>query len=229
MSAGEFFDLVRPAFLIVSALLSVFVLANAQRNGFRLLSSSVWAVTTFLLPLVTLPLYLIFRLYSSNREDKAARRSVSRLRVIGERYLLPFGYGLLLFTFIAFSQYREYNAIDAMLARAKQAKVLGDRQQTIREYKAALAMEDNPHTHKLLGIELYEDEDFEAALSELRLADRGGEDDPLLPFGIGVVLDRLNLTNQAGVEYKRFLYSDACTGARRNDYCEVAERKMAER
>jgi tetratricopeptide (TPR) repeat protein len=227
MSAGEFFDLVRPVFLIISALLSILVLANAQRNGLRALSALIWALATFFLPLVTLPLYLLFRLNYRNKSSQNGRiRSGSDVRVVSERFLLPFFYGLSIFALIALSQYREYNAIDAYLARAKQAKLDGDRQRTIREYKAALALDDDAHTHNLLGIEFNEAGDWGAALSEFRLAEWSGEPDPLLPFRIGALLDKLNQPNQAEVEYKRFLYTGACLRVSPNARCEIARQRL---
>jgi tetratricopeptide (TPR) repeat protein len=227
MSAGEFFDLIRPAFLIVAALLSIFVLANAQRNGFRISSAVIWALATFFLPLVTLPLYLLIRLNYSNKSSEApALPSSSPVRMVGERFLLPFVYGLTIFALIALSQYREYNAIDAYLARAKQARLENDSARTISEYKAALRLEDDPHTHKLLGIELDEAGEWTAALSEFRLAEQGGEDDPTLPFRIAVLLDRLDLRNQAALEYERFLYSEVCLQVPADHRCETALKRL---
>lgn len=228
MSAGEFFDLVRPTFLIVSALLSIFVFANAQRNGFRAFSAVLWALATFFLPLVVLPLYLFCRLSYTKKDgaEGARLQSNSRMRLVSERFLLPFFYGIAIFALIALSQYREYNAIDAYLARAQQAQLGNNRPLAIREYKAALALEDDAHTHKLLGIELYNAGDFGGALSEFRLAERGGEDDATLPFRIGVLLELLNQRNQAVVEYKRFLYGEACLTVPHDHRCEVAAERI---
>jgi tetratricopeptide (TPR) repeat protein len=230
MSAGEFFDLVRPAFLILSALFSLWVLTNAQRNGFRAYSSLIWALATFFLPLVTIPLYLLVRLNWAKESHPAVEKQKpsSTAHLFTERLLLPFLYGTTIFVLIAISQYRDYNAIDAHLARAKQASLDGDRQRTIREYKAALTGEDNAHTHKLLGIEYSNAGEWGAALSEFRLAERGQEADETLPFRIAVVLDLLNQPNQAAVEYKRFLYSEACLKMLNDDRCEVAKKRLNE-
>jgi len=227
MSAGEFFDLVRPAFLILSALLSIFVLVNARRNGFRAPSSVVWALATFFLPLVTLPLYLLVRVSSRHKPPQKRKiLSGSTVRLVSERFVLPFFYGATLFALIAVSQYREYNAIDAYLARARQARLAGDRLRAIAEYRAALAIEDDAHTHKLLGIELEDSGDWSAALAEFRLSERGGDLDPVLPFRIGVLLYQLNQLNQAEVEYKRFLNSEACSSVLRDRRCDVAAERI---
>jgi Flp pilus assembly protein TadD len=141
--------------------------------------------------------------------------------------VLPFFYGAALFALIAVSQYREYNAIDAYLARAQQARLAGDRLRAITEYEAAIALDDDAHTHKLLGIELEDSGDWSAALAEFRLAERGGDPDPLLPFRIGVLLEQLNQLNQAEVEYKRFLYGEACSNVPRDQRCDVAAERIA--
>lgn len=214
MSAGEFFDLVRPVFLVVSALLSTLVFVNARRNGFRLLASFLWAIATLFLPFVVLPLYLLVRL--NRRTDPATRRDVRTVLVVPSLYLLA------VLALIALAQYREYNGVDAHLARATQARLYGDTERAIREYNEALALEDNSHTHKLLAMELNAARDWTGALSEFRLAEKGGELDPLLPFRIGVLLDQLHQPNQATMEFKRFLYSDACLQSSPDSHCEQA-------
>jgi tetratricopeptide (TPR) repeat protein len=214
MSAGEFFDLVRPVFLVVSALLSTLVFVNARRNGFRLLASFLWAIATLFLPFVVLPLYLLVRL--NRRTDPAKRRDARKVLLVPSLYLLA------VLALIALAQYRDYNGVDAHLARATQARLYGDRERAIREYNEALAIEDNSHTHKLLAMELNAGGDWTGALSEFRLAERGGEPDPLLPFRIGVLLDQLHQPNQAAMEFKRFLYSDACLQSLPDSHCEQA-------
>jgi len=94
----------------------------------------------------------------------------------------------------------------------------------IAEYRAALREEDDPHTHKLLGIELSEAGYWSEALSELRLAEQRGEPDDLLILRIGKLLETLNQPNQARLEYKRFLNSNLCTQAMPDKRCERASK-----
>jgi tetratricopeptide (TPR) repeat protein len=222
MSAGEFFDLVKPAFLIASAILSILVFADAQQHRWHSVAALIWSLAAFLLPLVTLPIYLLFRRHHSTK----ALTSISAARFIGERFLLPFFYGIAIFGFIAVAQYREYNAIDAYLARAQQAKLAGDRARTIREYRQALSLENNAHTHKLLGIELQDEGDWTNALSEFRLAESRGEIDPALFFRIATTLEQLDQPNQASVEYGKFLHSEACQ-LRGDARCELAKQRFS--
>ena len=223
MSAGEFFELVRPAFLILSALLSTLILVSARRNGFRAHSSLIWALATLFLPLVVIPLFLIVRTSERRRTDYRKSR-----RDVRARLLLPILYLVTLLALIGLSEYRDYNGIDAHLARATQARVAGDRERTIQEYRDALALEDNAHTHKLLGIELNNGGDWTEALSEFRLAEKGKEPDQSLPFRIAVLLDSLNQRNQATFEFKRFLYSEACLKVPVDYRCEAARRRVTD-
>ena len=59
----------------------------------------------------------------------------------------------------------------AHLARATQAKLVEDSATAIREYRAALALEDNPHTRKLLAIELANAGFIAEAIVEFRVAE----------------------------------------------------------
>ena len=58
ISAGELFELIRPAALILSALISTWVLASARRR-FPFYVALLWAVATLLFLPIVLPLYLI--------------------------------------------------------------------------------------------------------------------------------------------------------------------------
>src|SRR5436190_6776610 len=117
MSAGELFELLRPAVLVISGLLSVWVLAVARRR-YSLLLSGAWALGAFPLPVVILPLFLLAiiirkrRFYETSPDDGRPR---TRFRL-----LLPVGYGVVLLFLIAVYIYRDRNSVDAHLARAEQ-------------------------------------------------------------------------------------------------------------
>lgn len=164
MSAGELFDLIMPAAYVVSALLSTWVFASARKRV-SLLSALGFALATLLLPLVVLPLYLA-AIIIWRRTDKPLPRW---------RYWLPLLYAAILLSAIGLYVYFDGRTVDAHLARAARAKLVDDHHTVINEYRQALALEDNPHTHKLLAIELANAGYTSEAESEFRLADQGGE------------------------------------------------------
>jgi Flp pilus assembly protein TadD len=97
----------------------------------------------------------------------------------------------------------------------------------IAEYRAALQLEDDPHTHKLLAIELAADGRAEDALTEFRAAERGGEPDPQIPYGMGLALDALGREREALVEYKRYTNGPTCTQALPEVNCTTARSRIA--
>jgi hypothetical protein len=231
ISAGEFFELIRPTVLVLSALASIWVLASARQRRFPLYLAFVWAVGTLFFPLITLPLYLIVRFIRKRRQrailtGSAAGETTTSATQPRWRIAVPLTYAAVVFSLIGFYQYRDQQSVDAHLARATQAKVGGKRGTTIYEYRAALKLEDNPHTRKLLAIELASAGDWTGALTELREAEQDGEPDDLIAFYIATLLDSLNLRNQATLEYERFLQSEACTQPLPHDRCSVASARV---
>jgi hypothetical protein len=228
ISAGEFFELLRPAALVIAAIVSAWVLSSARRWRFRSYFAAAWVLGTFFLPFVVLPLYLIARaarkrkIQASNTTDEteSSQPATQRLPAVRFRFLFPFAYCCLLLSLIGLYFYRDYYNVDAHLARAVQAKLMSKREQTIGEYRAALALEDNPHTHKLLGIELAEGAQPQEALREFQLAESGGEPDESLPYRIGQALDSTGNHVGASVEFRRFLASPACRRVPPDDRCE---------
>jgi tetratricopeptide (TPR) repeat protein len=198
MSAGQLFDLVMPAAFVVSALISTWVLASARKR-FRLLYALALALGTLFLPLIVFPLYLVIIMWRPK---------------IGPpqrwRYSLPLLYALITLSAIAAYFYFDDRSVDAHLSRAAQAKLNDDTATAIREYREALEREDDPHIHKLLAIELARAGETSEAISEFRLAERGGEPDDLISFNLGLLLERMNLTNQAAMEFEKFLMSATC-------------------
>ncbi|HKP72086.1 MAG TPA: hypothetical protein VJT82_04055, partial [Pyrinomonadaceae bacterium] len=66
-------------------------------------------------------------------------------------------YALALLSLGAIYFYRDYRSLDAHLARAANARLVGQRSTTIREYRAALRLAPDAHTQKLLAVELAAD------------------------------------------------------------------------
>ena len=230
MSAGELFELIRPAVILLSALASTWVLASARQRRFSLSLATFWALGTFFFPLIILPLYLVVR-WSRKRQERAAHSDGVPGSAISQpgprwRFTAPLAYAAVVFSLIGFYLYSDYQSVDARLSRAIQAKLRGDRSGTINEYRAALSLEDDPHTHNLFGIELAEQGNWSDALSEFRSAERGGEPDDSIPFRIATLLESLNQVGQANLEYQRFLESKTCTQPLPDDRCEVARRKV---
>ena len=252
ISAGELFELTRPAAFALSALLSAWVLASARRHGFALYAVAAWTLGTLFFPLIILPIYLIIRAARRRQQratqpteqpqendnapsarptiestteqtpEEAAREARPRLRL-----LLPLLYLLAVLSIGALFYYRDAQGIDAHLARANRARLLGQRDKTINEYRAALKLEENAHTRNLLGIELAAAGQLEAALAEFRIAEQAGEPDEELPYRIAAALDALKRTSEAAPEYRKFLGTRRCTGGYPDPQCAAARARVA--
>lgn len=213
MSAGELFELIRPSVLVVAALISACVLASARKR-FPLYVALAWALGTLFLPLVILPVYLAVILLWRRPVYSPAWR-----------WVLPLTYGLIVTAAIATYFYYDSRTVDAHLARAARAKLIEDHGTVIREYQNALALEDNPHTHKLLALELMQAGYLSEAISEFRLAEQGGEPDDSIHFYLGVLLERIDQTGQAGLEFEKFLLTPTCQTTDR--LCDSARTRLA--
>lgn len=178
MSAGQLFDLIMPAAYAVSALISTWVLASARKR-FQLHYALILAVGTLFLPLIVLPIYLVLIMWRPK---------------IGPpkrwRFSLPLLYAAIALVTIGSYFYFDSRSVDAHLARATQAKLIEDSTTAIREYRQALALEDNPHTHKLLAIELANAGFIDEAISEFRVAEQGGETCQPPDFRCAAALER---------------------------------------
>lgn len=221
ISAGEFFDLIWPVVLVLSALISTWVLASARKR-FPFYQSLLWALGTLFFPLIVLPLYFVAFLVIK-RETTTTGRRAPKDRTW--RFSLPLLYAAIVLCSIGIYIYRDTRSVDAHLSRATHDKINDEMGKTIQEYEAALALEDNPHTHKLLAIELAEAGYWTDAISEFRLAQRGGEPDDSIHFRLGVLLDKLGQPGQARLEYKEFLNTPACTHEPEDVRCEAAEQR----
>jgi hypothetical protein len=149
---------------------------------------------------------------SSDADAQTTARWPEEIRATLRRrkLALPLIYALALLSIGALYFYRDYHSFDAHLARAANARLLNQRAATIREYRAALRLSDDAHTHKLLAIQLAEDGQHEAALTELHAAERGNEPDALLPYRIARTLDALGRPAEADIEYQKFTQSSLC-------------------
>lgn len=230
ISAGEFFELIRPAVLVFSALASIWVLASARRHRFLIYVAIGWSLGTLFFPLIIFPLYLIVRFIRQQSElphaGAEAGVTFSSSRAPRWRVGLPLTYGAVVLSSIGFYFYWDHQSVDGHLTRAVHAKLSGKRGGTIDEYRAALKLEDNPHTRKLLARELSDTGDWTGALLELRRAEQGGESDDFIAFNIATLLDLLNLPNQASVEYQKFLETRACTQPLPDERCAVASARV---
>lgn len=225
----------RPVAWMLSALVSAWVLASTRRRGLRLYAVILWTLSTLLLPLVVLPIYLIVnaglrrrerdgQTLSARKESAAAQDSN---RAWTARIIWPSLYLILLLGLMSLYFYRDYRSLDAHLWRANNAKLRGPHEKVIAEYRAALQLEDDPHTHKLLAIELAAAGRAEEALLEFRAAERGGEPDLQLPFYIGLALDAMGRESEAISEYKRFTDGPACAQALPVATCATARDRIA--
>ena len=200
MSAGEIFDLIRPTAIVLAALLSTLILVFARRRFF-LHYAFLWAGFAFFLPPVVVPIYLAILLIWHP----------PRIEHVKHRFLVPTAYLAMLLGIFTVYQYRDRRSVDSHLAEASFAKVSSDQLTAIRQYREALKVEDNPHTHKLLALSLMEAGDPNGAITEFRTALAGGEPDDLIHFYLGNALDKLSRKDEAVVEYRKFLESKTCS------------------
>ncbi len=143
-----------------------------------------------------------------------------------KRNALPISYALALLSAGAIYFYRDYHSFDAHLVRATDAGLLNRRDAAIREYRAALRHADDAHTRKLLGLQLAEGGQMEAALVEFRAAERGGEPDELLPYRVASALAALGRTTEAAGEYQKFLQSSLCVRSSPDARCVEAAARI---
>ncbi|HEX8747583.1 MAG TPA: hypothetical protein VF717_10310 [Pyrinomonadaceae bacterium] len=228
ISAGQTFELMLPVWFAVSALLSAWVLASARRRRLDAAAVTLWTAGTLLFPLIILPLYLIARSYKLRREKEveqregrsgseddahketgnAARENAHTPPLL--RRSLPLIYLSVMLGLGALYFYMDWRSPDAYHMRANQARVREQREQVMAEYRAALKLEDDAHTHNLLGKELQAAGRYDEALAELRTAERMGERDEELPLSIAQSLDELKRLDEAKAEYERFMNGPLC-------------------
>ncbi|HEY6188975.1 MAG TPA: hypothetical protein VIW80_15070 [Pyrinomonadaceae bacterium] len=235
ISAAELFEFARPAAWALSAIVSTCVLASTRRRSFKSYWVAAWTLGTLFFPLIVLPLYLVV-VIRQRRREREARQTESAAHDDDEhtpysrpawRRSLPALYLILILCTVAIFFYLDYTSVDAHLWRANNAKLRGPHEKVIAEYRAALRLEDNAHTRKLLAIELAAAGRSEEALAEFRTAERMGEPDSQIPYYMALALDSLNRSEEAMLEYNRFLNSPLCTQALPDANCATARTRVA--
>ncbi|MCA1593216.1 MAG: hypothetical protein LC754_11315 [Acidobacteria bacterium] len=253
VSAGDFSELLRPASYLLATFASAWALSRLRRRGTGTPAAVAVALTvfasTFLFPLVVLPLLAAWELLRSDarlptRErvaepkpaldevmssvaDDSADRDEKQGRTRRD-FASSLLYAALLLSAGAFFFYRDYQTVDAHLARAERSKLHERGEQTIREYRAALKLEDDPHTHKLLGLEFARAGRAEESLAEFLAAKRGGEPDETLSYRIASELELLGHTSEAADAYQKFLQSRVCARTPPGALCNAAETRSRE-
>ncbi|HEY6805168.1 MAG TPA: hypothetical protein VI306_16450 [Pyrinomonadaceae bacterium] len=213
MSAGELFDLIRPVVIVLSALLSTLILVSARRR-FRLYQALLLSVAAFFLPFVILPLYLAVLLVWPR-----PRHPVTKWRVV-----VPLLFLTIILSIASVYIFVDERTVDAHLARASMAKVHSDPPTAIKEYRAALKLEDDPHTHKLLAQTLDDAGFFMDAITEFRNAEKGGEPDDSIHFRLALLLEKIDHKGESILEFKKFVTSETCLQI---DYrCEAARQRI---
>ncbi|HEX8176724.1 MAG TPA: hypothetical protein VF543_16655 [Pyrinomonadaceae bacterium] len=232
-----------PVWFALSVLLSAWVLASARRRRFDAASVTLWAAGTLFFPLIILPLYLIVRSYKLRREKELERSeagsgseenadedngdaALENAPPLLLRRSLPLVYLSVMLGLGGLYFYMDWRSPDAYHMRANQARVREQREQVITEYRAALKLEDDAHTHNLLGKELKAAGRYEEALAELRTAEQMLETDEELPLNIAESLDRLKRLDEAKAEYQRFLNGPLCTAMPHDRRCVFARGRL---
>lgn len=157
---------------------------------------------------------------SGEQEETPARKAKR------SRFVVPLLYAGALLFIGAFSFYQDYRSFDAHLARGAQAKLYGQRERTMAEYRAALGVREDAHTRKLLGLELLEAGRAEEALAELRAAEASGETDETLSYHVGSALEALGRGGEAVTSYTKFLRSGLCARTPPSASCEAARARV---
>ncbi len=223
ISSATLADGLRPVSFALAVMLSTWVLSDARRRGLSVFAVTVWTLLVLLLTPVLLPLYFIARTFASKSAAVEARHAAKRMK---RDFVWPLLYAATLAALGAGYFYLDYKSLDAHLARASQARLSDQHERAIREYRSALVSEDDPHTRKLLGIELLDMGRAAEALAEFRAAESAGEPDELLSFRIASALDALGRTTEAAPAYQKFLQSRACTQTLPDRNCEQAYTRL---
>jgi tetratricopeptide (TPR) repeat protein len=154
---------------------------------------------------------------SAEDEGVAAGR-VEKSRGWRQGFTLPLAYAAVLLALGSVYFALDWQSFDAHFARARRAKLRGDAERTLREYRAALGRREDAHTRKLLGLELLREGRAAEALAEFRAAARGAEEadgaegteDDSLTFYEARSLDVLARREEAAEAYRTFMAGPTC-------------------
>lgn len=199
MSAGEIFDLIRPAAIVLSIFLSTWILISARKR-YPLHTAILWAGLALFLPVLVIPLYLVSLLLWQRQRAGSVRG----------RFIIPTIYLTGMLGIFAAHEYAQSRSVDSYLSAAAFAKVSSDHLTAIKAYRQALLLEDDPHTHKLLAMSLMEAGFYNEAVNEFRAAEVGGEPDDAIHLYLGDLLSKKNQKEESIKEYERFLTSKTC-------------------
>ncbi|HVF51054.1 MAG TPA: tetratricopeptide repeat protein, partial [Pyrinomonadaceae bacterium] len=155
--------------------------------------------------------------------QQASQEPLARPRML---FVLPALYALALLACVALYTYLDYQSFDAHLTRAANARLRYQHERAIREYTAALALREDPHTRLLLATQLSDARRPDEALREFLAAERGGEPDPRLPFHIASTLDALKRPADALPYYQKFLSTNICAHASPDPRCREAQERV---
>lgn len=218
-SASLFSATLRPWLFIACALLSTAALYDTRRCGFAFYASALWTLAILFYPHIFFPLYLIARYRQRRNSDHRAHSATSSRRAIALNLLIPLVYLSLVVSVFIFLFERDEHSFDACLERAVAAKVRDDHHAAIDNYRAALAVQTDAHTRKLLGLELFEVKNWAAALEQFRAAQDAGEPDAALDYYIATSLANLKRDTEAHPYFARFYRSALCTQAVPDQKC----------
>ena len=224
ISVGHLFDVLLPAAAALAIVCSTWVFANARRRRLKPHAIIIWTLSTLALPFTVLPIYLLIRLRRRN-ESRARTTQPSSFR---SRHAPVLIYAATLTTLAALYFIHDYRSLDARLARASNARLNGQHERAAREYRSALQLRDDPHIHKLLGLELAATHQWPEALTELRAAEHGGEPDDALPYHIGIALDALKHHDEALAEYQKYLAGSSCQQPVPDARCQRASARLTQ-
>jgi tetratricopeptide (TPR) repeat protein len=222
ISFGQLFDVLLPAAVAFAIICSTFVFAHARRRRLKPYAIIIWTFGTLLLSFTVLPLYLLVQL-RRRAEPRALTTQPTSFR---SRHAPTLIYAATLTMLAALYFSHDYRSLDARLARASNARLNGQHERAAREYRAALQLRDDPHTHKLLGLELAALHQWLEALAEYRAAEQGGEPDDALPFHIAIALDALGRRDEAMAEYQKYLAGSSCQQALPDAHCQRVRTRL---
>jgi hypothetical protein len=217
-TSGGALELIRPAFVLLAACVSAWVLASARRRGLAWHAAAAWTAGALLWPQVVGPLYVAFLVW---------RAPVAKVRPAW-RFMLPLLYLAATLGWFGWRFQREFYSLDARLARARQYRLYNWHERAADELRGALALEDDPHTRHLLGVELSKLGRYEEAVAELQNAASRGETDELLYLRLAQLLDELKRGAEAAPSYRAYLASPACQPPETApDFCALARKRLA--